>query len=347
MMMQMNESHSFYNAVKTIQDAGNRAAELTQQLLGFARGGKYLVQPVNLNDSVERVLQLTKETFDRAIDIETNLDENLSFIEGDPGQLEQVLLNLCLNARDTMPAGGKLTIETSNVTLDEDYARRHLDIEAGEYVLVQVTDTGMGISSEVKQRIFEPFFSTKEGGTGMGLSMVYGIVKNHDGAINVYSEVGKGSTFRIYLQALEEEVIEEETTLEEELSRGSESVLFVDDEEHVRNVGREMLESFGYRVYLANNGIKACKIYEENKDEIELVLLDIIMPEMGGRETYSQLKKIDSDVRVVLVSGYSINEQVREILNEGAMDFIQKPFDAKKFSSIVRQVLDRSGQTAD
>ena len=347
MMMQMNESHSFYNAVKTIQDAGNRAAELTQQLLGFARGGKYLVQPVNLNDNVKRVLQLTKKTFDRAIDIETNLDENLSFVEGDPGQLEQVLLNLCLNARDAMPAGGKLTIETSNVTLDEDYARRHLDIEAGEYVLVQVTDTGMGMSSEVKQRIFEPFFSTKEEGTGMGLSMVYGIVKNHDGAINVYSEAGKGSTFRIYLQALEEKVTEEETKLEGELSRGSESVLFVDDEEHVRNVGREMLENFGYRVYLANNGIEACKTYSENKDEIELVLLDIIMPEMGGRETYSQLKKIDSDVRVVLVSGYSINEQIREILNEGAMDFIQKPFDIEKLASIVRQVLDRSGQIAD
>ncbi|HIE28096.1 TPA: PAS domain S-box protein [Candidatus Poribacteria bacterium] len=342
MMMQMEESHPFYNAVKTIQDAGNRAAELTQQLLGFARGGKYLVQPVNLNDSVENVLQLTKETFDRAIDIETNLDENLSFTEGDSGQLEQVLLNLCLNARDAMPAGGKLTIETSNVTLDENYARIHLDIEAGKYVLVQVTDTGMGMSSEVKQRIFEPFFSTKEVGTGMGLAMVYGIVKNHNGVINVYSEIGKGSTFKIYLPALEKEIAEEGAKIEEESPRGSESILLVDDEEHVRNVGKAILESLGYRVYLANSGIEACKIYGEKRDEIELVLLDIVMPEISGKETYRRLRKIASDVRVVLVSGYSINDGVREILNEGAMDFLQKPFDVKEFASIIRKALDSS-----
>ena len=342
MMMQMEESHPFYNAVKTIKDAGNRAAELTQQLLGFARGGKYLVQPVNLNDTAENVLQLTKETFDRAIDIETNLDENLSSAEGDPGQLEQVLLNLCLNARDAMPAGGKLTIETSNVTLDESFAHVHPDIEAGECVLVQVMDTGMGMSSEVKQRIFEPFFSTKEQGTGMGLAMVYGIVRNHNGAIKVYSEVGKGTIFSIYLPALEKEVTEEETELEIELPRGSESILLVDDEEHIRNVGKAMLESFGYRVYLANNGIEACKIYEEKKGEIELVLLDIVMPEMGGKETYGRLKEINSDVRVVLVSGYSINDEIQEILNEGAMDFIQKPFGAKDLTLIVRKVLVRS-----
>ena len=342
MLAQIEESHPFYNAIKVMQDSALRAAELTQQLLGFARGGKYLVQPVNLNDSVESVLQLTKETFDRAIDIETNLDENLSFVEGDPGQLEQVLLNLYLNARDSMPAGGKLTIETSNVTLDEYFARTHPDIEVGEYVLVQVMDTGMGMSSEVKQRIFEPFFSTKEQGTGMGLAMVYGIVKNHNGAINVYSEVGKGSIFQIYLPALEKEVTEEETEPEMELPHGSESILLVDDEEHVRNVGRAMLESFGYRVYFANNGIEACEIYEEKNDEIELVLLDMVMPKMGGGETYRRLKGIDAAVKVVIVSGYSINNRIREILNEGAMDFIQKPFSVQKLSSIVRKVLNHS-----
>ncbi|MBM3240707.1 PAS domain S-box protein [Candidatus Poribacteria bacterium] len=342
MMMQMEASHPFYNAVKTIKKASDRAAELTEQLLGFARGGKYMVRPVNLNDTVKNILQLTKETFDRAIDIETKLDENLSFVEGDPVQLEQVLLNLCLNARDAMPVSGKLTIETSNVTLDDYFARVHSDIEAGEYVLVQVTDTGIGMSSEIRQRIFEPFFSTKETGTGMGLAMVYGIVKNHTGAINVYSEVGKGSTFKIYLPAGEKKVTEERTEREEKLPRGSESILLVDDEEHVRNVGRAMLESFGYRVYLANNGVEAGKIYAEKQDEIELVLLDIVMPEMNGRETYRRLKKINSAVRVVIVSGYSINNQVRELLNEGAMDFIQKPFDVKTLASSVRKVLDRS-----
>jgi CheY-like chemotaxis protein len=207
---------------------------------------------------------------------------------------------------------------------------------------VKVTDTGIGMSSEIMQRIFEPFFSTKDEGTGMGLAMVYGIVKNHDGAINVHSEVGKGSTFKIYLPAVEKKVTEERTEREEELPHGSESILLVDDEEHVRNVGRAMLESFGYRVYLANDGIEAGKIYAEKKNEIELVLLDMVMPEIGGKETYRRLKKIDSDVRVVLISGYSINNQVREILNEGAMDFIQKPFDVKTLASIVRKVLDRS-----
>ena len=342
MMVQMEKSHPFYNAVKTIQDASYSAAELTQQLLGFARGGKYLVRPVNINNTVKNVLSLTKATFGRVIDIETNLDENLLSVEGDPGQIEQVLLNLCLNARDAMPAGGTLTIKTSNVTLDEYFTRVHSDIKAGEYVLVQVTDTGIGMSSEIMRRIFEPFFSTKAEGTGMGLAMVYGIVKNHDGAINIHSEVGKGSTFKIYLPALKKEVTEEKTELEEELPHGSESILLVDDEEHVRNVGRAMLESFGYRVYLANNGIEAGKIYAEKQDEIKLVLLDLVMPEMDGKETYKQLKKIDSDVRVVLVSGYSINNQVREVLNEGAMDFIQKPFNAKKFASIVRKIIDRS-----
>lgn len=341
MRMKISEDHPFSQGLSVIEQSAWRAAELTKQLLGFARGGKYDVREIDLRQVVHNVINIIRETFDRAIAIKTKLAEDIWVFEGDPGQMEQILMNLCLNARDAMPLGGTLLIELTNITLNEYYVRHHLEAAPGDYVLLTVSDTGTGIPSEIQGKIFEPFFTTKEfgKGTGMGLATVYGIIKNHHGYIRVYSETGKGTCFKIYLPAIKKNIPKEAKSVEEIIPLGEETILLVDDEETIRDLGKTFLEDLGYEVILARDGEEACAIFAQKSDGIDLVLLDMIMPRMGGKETYAKLKELREDVRVLLTSGYSINGQVQEILREGIQGFVQKPFNFKQLAHSVRQAL--------
>jgi two-component system cell cycle sensor histidine kinase/response regulator CckA len=339
LMWKTPEDSQQYEYLRQIKVAAGRAASLTSQLLTLARRVQVEVHPLNLNGVIREVIGLLGHTIDKAIAIEPHLADNLTTVEGDAGQLHQVLLNLCLNARDAMPDGGRLIIETQNVTLSEEEAQTELDLEAGQYVLLSVTDTGIGMDAETQQRLFEPFFTTKEEGRGLGLAMVYGIVRGHDGAIHVYSEPGRGSTFKVYLPAASYPA--EDTALEEaEVVGGTETVLVVDDEEPVRALLQSILEEGGYTVLLAGDGIEATELYAELSTEIDLVVLDIVMPRMGGRETYERLREINPEVKVLLSSGYSKKGQARDILAAGARGFLQKPYDLRAVLLKVREVLE-------
>jgi len=253
-----------------------------------------------------------------------------------------VLLNLYVNAWQAMPAGGDLYIQTENVTLDENYTKP-FNMEPGRYAKISVTDTGVGMDEATQQRIFDPFFTTKEmgRGTGLVLASVYGIIKNHGGIINVYSEKGEGTTFNIYLPTSEKEGMEEEE-LPEELLKGTETILLVDDEDMIIDVGQGMLKALGYTVLVARGGKEAIELYRANKDNIDMVILDRIMPQIDGGKAYDRMKKINPDIKVLLSSGYSINGQAEEILDRGCDGFIQKPFNMRQFAQKVREILDKN-----
>ncbi len=325
--------------VETIIHSAKRASELTRQLLTFARRSQVEVYPLNLNDVVREVIRLLERTIDKAIVIEPHLSSDLSIVKGNAGQLHQMLLNLCLNARDAMPEGGRLIIETQNVTLSKEKARAELALKADRYILLSVTDTGIGMNTEIQQRLFEPFFTTKEQGRGLGLAMVYGIVHGHGGAIHVYSEPGQGSTFKVYLPVASRPA-EDTTPQEAEITKGTETVLVVEDEESVRALLQRILEDGGYTVLLAADGVEATELYAERSAEIDLVVLDIIMPRMGGRETFQRLREINPEIKVLLSSGYSENGQAHDILATGARGFLQKPYDLHRVLRKVREVLD-------
>ena len=241
-----------------------------------------------------------------------------------------------------MPHGGDLYIETSNVEFYENYTKP-FGVEPGNYVKISVTDTGIGMDKATQQRIFDPFFTTREmgRGTGLGLSSAYGIIKNHDGIINVYSEKGKGATFNIYLPASKKELPIREKRLPDEILKGTETVLLVDDEDMVLGVGEEMLKKMGYRVLLATSGKEAVELYKRHKNEIDLVILDMIMPDMGGGEAYDRMKGDNPKVKVILSSGYSIEGQANEILERGCNGFIQKPFNIQELSGKIRGILEK------
>jgi nitrogen-specific signal transduction histidine kinase/CheY-like chemotaxis protein len=338
LMRKIPEDSRQYEYLRQIKGGTKRAADLTSQLLTLARRAQVEVRFLSLNDVAREVIRLLERTIDRAIAIEPHLADDLATVEGDAGQLHQVLLNLCLNARDAMPDGGLLIIETRNLTLSEEKSRTELDLEAGQYVLLSVTDTGSGMDAETQQRLFEPFFTTKEEGRGLGLAMVYGIVQGHGGAIHVYSEPGQGSTFKVYLPVVSRPA--EDTTPEEaEIVGGTETVLVVDDEESVQALLRRILEEGGYTVLLAADGVEATELYAERSAEIDLVVLDIIMPRMGGRKTYERLREINPEVKVLLSSGYSKKGRAQDIMAAGAKGFLQKPYDLRAVLRQVREVL--------
>ena len=314
---------------------------LTQQILGFARGGKYEVKPTNLNELVEKHNRMLGRTR-KDITITGNYEKNLWIVSVDQGQIKQVLLNLYVNALQAMPGGGNLTVQTANVVLDEKETEA-FHRPPGNYVKLSITDTGLGMDKATRQRIFEPFYTTKEmgRGTGLGLASVYGIINNHDGFITVESQRGKGTTFNIYLPATRESRIEPKPghRKPEKSKRRSITVLLVDDEALIIDVGRQMLERLGHTVLTANNGMEAVEIYRSNPGRIDLVVLDMVMPDMGGGEIYDRLKDIDPKVKVILSSGYSINGQATEILNRGCNGFIQKPFGLNDLSEKISEVL--------
>ncbi len=338
MLMQGNLPPSIIEHLNGIEKYVKSATDLTQQLLGFARGGKYEVKPIDINTLIRRTAGMFGRTR-KEIKIQEKYQEDIWTVEVDIGQVEQVFLNLFVNAWQAMPGGGVLYIQTENVELDESYTHA-FQTNPGGYVKISVTDTGVGMDEATRVRIFEPFFTTRKmgRGTGLGLATVYGILKNHGGFINVYSEKGQGTTFNIYLP-VSEKLPQEETPPMEMVRKGSGTILIVDDEEIIIEVGVPLLENLGYQVLTASSGKEALEIYQSCREQIDLVILDMIMPDIGGGETYDRLKKMDPQVKVLLSSGYSLNGQAADILSRGCNGFIQKPFDIKQLSQKLMDIL--------
>jgi PAS domain S-box-containing protein len=329
--------------LRRIKVAAERAAALTGQLLLFTRQARGQRRSAQLNSVVEETCNLLKRSIPKEIAIELRLEPELWAVEADSSQMSQVLVNLCVNARDAMSDGGTLTLETRNVTLDEEWARAMLEARPGPYVRLSVSDTGCGMSAGVQARLFEPFFTTKEvgEGTGLGLSVVYGIVKGHNGFINVYSEEGRGSTFHVYLPAIES-AVEEREVGELVWPTGTETILLVDDEEMVRALGQAVLEPCGYTVLMAEDGVQALEVYQAHRGEILLVVLDVIMPQMNGRECLRRLRELDPQVKVLISTGYTARGLAQELVAEGALGVVEKPFQVRDFATAVQVVLDKS-----
>lgn len=338
--MGLDSNHPHYERLKHIEEYTQSGSALTRQLLGFARGGKYEVKALDLNEVVEKTSHMFGRTR-KEITIHPSHNKDCWAVQADQGQIEQVFLNLYMNAGQAMPSGGDLYLKTENVTVDEDHIRAKQG-KKGKYVRISVADTGVGMDEKTQKRIFEPFFTTKEigRGTGLGLASAYGIIKNHGGFIDVYSEKGQGTTFSIYLPAEKPAAIAHDGNRGEEIAiqKGEGTVLIVDDEEMIVEVGTGMLEKIGYDVLVARTGEEALKVYKEKEGLIDMVVLDMIMPGMGGGETFEGLKQIDHSVKVLLSSGYSINAQTTEILKCGCRGFIQKPFGMAELSRKLREV---------
>jgi PAS domain S-box-containing protein len=335
-------SETDIESLDAIGEASARAAALTRQLLGFSR--KTMLQPkvLDVNIVIEETSKMLRRLIGEDIHYTTVLAPRLNLVKVDPGQLNQMIMNLVVNARDAMPKGGSLTIETRNVELSGDYADTHLDCKAGPHVMLAITDTGCGMSRDLAARIFEPFFTTKEvgKGTGLGLAMVFGIVQQSDGCIHVYSEPGRGSTFRIYLPAVDAE-LEEDTSFDARTDlSGSETILLVEDDEGVRGLARRCLENFGYVVVSAADGREALAIAQSTQAPLHLVLTDVVMPTMGGPELAEHLRDQFPRVKVLFTSGYTDDAVVRHGLLSANVAFIQKPYSPKELLAKVRRVLD-------
>jgi signal transduction histidine kinase/FixJ family two-component response regulator len=340
-LLDTNPNHPHYEMLKSMQQYILTGAELTKQLLGFARRGKYQVKSTNINEILYKSSQMFART-KKEISIFTKLSPDVWTVEVDQGQIEQVLLNLYVNAWQAMPGGGSLYLETKNITLNEGETQPFY-VKPGEYVQISLTDTGVGMDERTKERIFEPFFTTKKmgRGTGLGLASAYGIIKSHGGFITVESIKGQGTTFIIHLPALKKKVEEEKMAPVEKILKGHETILMVDDEEMIVRPGVEVLKRLGYKVLSAQSGQEALEIFERHKEAIDLIILDMVMPGMSGSETYDLLKKIHPDVKVLLSSGYSISGEATEILNRGCKGFIQKPFTISDISWKIREILDK------
>ena len=333
-----------HRKLQNIRHAAKRGAELTRQLLTFGRKVESKRRPVDLNHEVGEVRKLLDRTIPKMIEIKLQLAEHLNIVNADPVQIEQILVNLALNARDAMSDGSKIIIETENTSIDEEFCKTHAGARPGEYALLSISDTGHGMDRDTLEHIFEPFYSTKEvgKGTGLGLAMVYGIVKSHEGYITCNSEPGVGTMFKIYLPAIDQEVeIVDIKEIEAPIKGGNETILLVDDEEFIRELGMELLGGSGYNVLTAADGESALQLYRKEQNRIELILLDLIMPGMGGRKCLEELLRVNPRARVLIASGYSADGPTKEALGVGARDYISKPYDAKQMLKVVREVLEQ------
>jgi PAS domain S-box-containing protein len=339
-LLELREKDPLRGNIEEIKRASEKAADLTRQLLAFSRRQILEVKVLDLNTVLRNLDKMLHRLIGEDIELVTLLADDLGRVKTDPGWVEQIIMNLAVNARDAMPDGGKLTIETANVELDEAYARRHIAVKPGCYVMLSVSDTGVGMTPEVRQQVFEPFFTTKEKGkgTGLGLSTVYGIVKQSGGNIWVYSELGQGTTFKIYLPSVDESLEEErEKVTREEFPRGSETILVVEDEEDVRRLAVRALERQGYRVLEASCGDDALVL---SKEPIHMMLTDVVMPGMSGCQLADRLTPFHPKMKVLYMSGYTDNAIVhRGVLEEG-VNYIQKPFTIDKLMRKVREALD-------
>ncbi len=333
-----------------IEQLGERGAALTEQLLSFSR--QRLMRPVvlDLDEQVEQILNMLQRLIGEDVELSFHSEGGPARVRGDPAQIQEVLMNLAVNARDAMPAGGRLIIETERMELDEEFADRHLELEEGPYVRLSVTDTGIGMDEKTLEHLFEPFFTTKEPGrgTGLGLATVYGIVSQHGGAISVYSQPGEGTTFKVYLPRLEQEAPEQEPEpADREIPRGTETVLVVEDEDAVRSLARRVLERQGYSVLVASDPAEARGVFSEHSQEIDLLLTDVIMPGENGDQLYESLSARNPSLKVLYMSGYASSTVMQRGVDELDTAFIMKPFDARELCRHVRVVLDAEGEGTD
>jgi len=339
-MVKLTANHELYRNLEHVYKAAERAAALTQQILAFSRKQVLEIKPVNLNDIITNFEGMMGRLIGEDIDLQTSLELSLHLAKVDRSQMEQILMNLAVNARDAMPNGGKLIIETGNVLLDEKYTESYAEVLPGPYVMVAVSDTGCGMDDETKRRIFEPFYTTKDQGkgTGLGLSTVHGIIKQHRGYIWVYSEPEVGTTFKIYLPQARETVPSKLSESEHVPLVGTETVLVVEDEEGVRNLVSGTLEAYGYQVLQAKNAEEGLQL-ASTSTHIDLLLTDVIMPGMNGRELYEQINAIRPQVKVLYMSGYTDNMIVRDGILEEGTNYLQKPFTIQGLTQKVRTVL--------
>jgi len=340
MLLDADSNHPYHKNIENIEKLVQGGSKLTSQLIGYAREGRYEVKPISLN----RLAREISDTFGmtrKEITVHLELAEKLHGIMADQGQIEQVMLNIFVNASDAMPGGGDLFLSTMNIT-HRDMTGKSYKPAPGDYVLLTIRDTGAGMDKNTMDRIFEPFFTTKglAEGTGLGLASSFGIIKGHGGYIDVRSEEGHGTTFSIFLPASEKK-LSKEKVLPGELVKGEETVLFVDDEKMILNIGSQMLKGLGYEVLSAKGGQEALSLYTKNMNRIDMVLLDMVMPGMGGGDTYDRIKEINPHIRVLLSSGYSIDGQATEIMKRGCNGFIQKPFNLEQLSQKIREILDK------
>ena len=338
LLMDHGKPEQDYRRLREIEKHIKTASDLTQQLLGFAGKALYSPQSVDIGDLIKNTVYIFGRTRNEVV-ITQNHPDRLWNVMADPIQIEQVILNLLFNACQALPSGGVICIETENTSVENDDSGNGR-IDPGRYVKVVIRDNGVGMDKTTQKRIFDPFFTTHQmgRGSGLGLATVYGIIQKHGGAISVISEQGEGAVFTFYLPADQTPTIMREVNAAV-LMNGSETIMIIDDEEMVLDVGTAMLNKMGYQVLAAENGQKAVEIYEKNSRNIDLIILDMIMPSLNGKDTYKKLKAINPDLKVILSSGYSLNEQAMEILNCGCDDFIQKPFNMAQLSEKVRQIL--------
>jgi two-component system cell cycle sensor histidine kinase/response regulator CckA len=329
--------------VTQILTSAERAANLTQALLAFSRRQIISPKPMNLNEIIQGVERLLSRLIGEDIELSTFLTDKELTVMADSGQIETVLMNLATNARDAMPDGGSLIIKTELTEFNHEFIKAHGYDRPGFYALISVEDTGHGMDEKTKARIFEPFFTTKEvgKGTGLGLSMVYGIVKQHDGYINLYSEPGMGSTFKIYLPLIKSKVEEAELAARPVLKRGTETVIAAEDDSQVRELIKEVLEGFGYKVMEAADGEDALRVFNENKDRVQLLVLDVVMPKKNGKEVYDEIRKVRPDIKAIFTSGYNADIIHQKGILEEGLDFISKPISPEELLRKVREILDK------
>jgi PAS domain S-box-containing protein len=341
-----NEGDPEFEGLRNIEKTAQIAADLVQRIRLFGRRAEMNPVPMDLNSQIDEVTKLLSHTLPKMIDMEISLAKDPVIISADSAQITQMVMNLAVNAGEAMPQGGRLTIQTENIVLDDDYCRLRMGVKPGQYVMLTVSDTGRGIDKGLIERIFDPFFSTKtrdyHKGTGLGLSVVQGIVQQHGGHITVESEVGRGTTFRMYFPALKPEKIPEDVEKKiPYLAGGNETILLIEDEELVRELGVTILEKFGYTVLSAGDGQEALEVYEKEKGNISLVILDVVMPRMDGKQCFEELLRINPTVKVIISTGLAQNGLVRDIVELGAKGSVNKPYGMRQLLQMVREVLDR------
>lgn len=342
MKRKMRKSNQWFHFADIIETAAKRGAGLTRQLLTFARKSTPQFRPIIVNDIIEETLRLFERSTDKSIAIKKELTNDLAIIKGDDGQIQQAILNLLINARDAMPNGGTITVRSQALNPDIRSASVFGEARAGEFASVSVRDAGAGMSHAVQQRIFEPFFTTKDKGTGLGLSVVYGVVNSHGGFIMVQSEVGKGSQFTMLFPLVGDREKFQRSLKEQRLRHGNEHILVVDDEEHVREMICRMLDTLGYGVEFVESGQKALDVVKKKSEPFDLVILDMNMPTMSGKETFFKLKEIKPDLKIVISTGYSNASLEPAPLNDLVDGFLQKPYQMEELSKVLRDVFDET-----